>query len=48
MNIKTKKNGEWEIRPSRGMTLIVETDLGKVKIKEVLLPNESAEIPYGS
>lgn len=35
MNIKTKKNGEWEIRPSRGMTLIVETDLGKVKIKEV-------------
>ncbi len=35
MNIKTKKNGEWEIRPSRGMTLIVETDLGKVIIKEV-------------
>lgn len=35
MNIKTKKNGEWVIRPSRGMTLIVETDLGKVKIKEV-------------
>lgn len=35
MNIKTKKNGELEIRPSRGMTLIVETDLEKVKIKEV-------------
>lgn len=35
MIIKTKKNGEIEIKPSKGMELIVTTELDKVKIKEV-------------
>lgn len=35
MVIKTKKNGEFEIKPSKGMELIVKTDLEKVVIKEV-------------